>query len=401
MPFGAVMGSYPNILILTTGCLSLAHGTGARLLNQFATYPPAHLWNVFAGFQGEPALPQHLWVRRYDRDWRSELRRWRRKLLQIHLPHRAKDMRDIRSYLNRQKWYPDLIYATCLCRDDLEILAEILRQYHYKLPVIQHFLDWHPDDARMIPLLQQLNPHLSQVWALTDVMQADISQILDRPVPVVSVFHCDLPTIYKQNHPPYNAHFRAVIMGNCGYTEILDDLAQAWRILAQEFADLQPIHWYAHPRSWQCLQERHYELPPEIQYQGFIPQAELMVKLSGYDLALIPFNRCDQPESWYARYSNPSRLTELASVGLPILLLAGAGTAAAQYMVNNDLGVVVNPSDHPKFINTLKLLIESQELRQTLGQKSRRFAEAHFNVLEHRQFLYKTFAQLCQRPTEI
>jgi glycosyltransferase involved in cell wall biosynthesis len=70
-------------------------------------------------------------------------------------------------------------------------------------------------------------------------------------------------------------------------------------------------------------------------------------------------------------------------------------------MVNNDLGVVVNPSDHPKLINTLKLLIDNPELRQTLGQKSRRFAEAHFNVSEHRQFLYETFAQLCQRPTEI
>ncbi len=393
------MGSHPNILILTTGCLSLAHGTGARLLNQFATYPPAHLWNVFAGPQGEPALPQHLWVRRYDTDWRSELRRWRRKVCQIHLPHRGKDMREIRAYLNQKKWHPDLIYATCLCRDDLEILASILQQYNYTLPVIQHFLDWHPDDPRIVPLLKQLNPYLSQVWALTEVMENDISQILHRPVPVVSVFHCDVPPLYKQNHAPYNEHFGAVILGNCGYTEILDDLAQAWRILAQELVNLPPIHWYAHPRSFQCLEERNYPLPPEIQYRGFIPANELMAKLSTYDLALIPFNRSDTPESWYARYSSPSRMTELASVGLPLCLLAGEGTAAAQYVQQNGLGIVVNPSDHQSLMTTLKRLMKNQELRQELGRKSRRFAELNFNVVTHRQFLWETFTQLLGNST--
>ncbi|WP_071453936.1 hypothetical protein [Gloeomargarita lithophora] len=395
------MGSHPNILILTTGCLSLAHGTGARLLNQFATYPSEHLWNVFAGYQGEPALAQHLWVRRYDTDWRSELRRWRRKLLHIQPQNRGMDMREIRSYLNRKKWYPDLIYATCLCRDDLEILASILQQYNHTLPVIQHFLDWHPDDPQMLPLLKKINPYLSQVWALTEAMQTDISQILHCPVSVVSVFHCDLPTIYKHNYSPYDANFRAVIIGNCGYTEILDDLAQAWRILAHEFTNLQPIHWYAHPRSWQCLQERNYQLPAEIQYRGFIPETELMAKLSSYDLALIPFNRCDTPESWYARYSSPSRMTELASVGLPLCLLAGEETAAAQYVAKNDLGVVVNPSDQTNLITTLESLLKNQELRQELGQKSRRFAEANFNVLAHRKLLFETFAQLLQHPTEM
>lgn len=392
------MGSHPNILLLTTGCLSWAHGTGARLLNQFATYPPTHLWNVFAGYQGEPALAQHLWVRRYDTDWRSELRRWRRKVFGIRLPSRAKDMREIRAYLNQKNWHPDLIYATCLCRDDLEILASILEQYQYNLPVIQHFLDWHPDDPRIPRLLERLNPHLNQVWALTEAMQKDISAILHRPVSLVSVFHCDVPPIYKQEHHPYSQNFRALILGNCGYTEILDDLAQAWRTLAHQFTNLQPIHWYAHPRSRQCLQERNYELPPEIQYQGFIPEPELMTKLSTYDLALIPFNRCDTPESWYARYSSPSRMTELASVGLPLCLLAGQGTAAAQYVQKNGLGIVVNPSDHQGLTTTLKRLLKNQELRQELGEKSRRFAEANFQASEHRQFLLATFSQLLQQP---
>ncbi len=401
MPSGAGMGSLPNILILTTGCLSLAHGTGARLLCQFAPYPPQHLWNVFSGHQGEPALPQHLWVRRYDRTWRSELRRWRRQFFRIDSPNRAIDIRDIRAYLNRHQWHPDLIYATCLCRDDLEILHALLRQYHYTLPVIQHFLDWHPDDPNMVPLLRRLNPHLTQVWALTEAIQTDISHILERPVPVVSVFHCDIPAIYKQEHRPYDAHFRAVILGNCGYPEILDDLAQAWRTLAQTFPDLQPIHWYAHPHAWQYLQARHYTLPAVIQYRGFIPAAELMTKLSTYDLALIPFNRADTPESFYARYSNPSRITELASVGLPLCLLAGAGTAAAQYIQKNDLGLVVNPAHPEHLVATLKLLLCDHQLRQTLGQKSRRFAEAHFDITQHRHFLWQTFSQILQRPIEI
>ncbi len=401
MPSGGGMGSLPNILILTTGCLSLAHGTGARLLYQFAPYPPQHLWNVFSGHQGEPALPQHLWVRRYDRTWRSELRRWRRQFFRIDSPNRAIDIRDIRAYLNRHQWHPDLIYATCLCRDDLEILHALLHQYHYTLPVIQHFLDWHPDDPNMVPLLRRLNPHLTQVWALTEAIQTDISHILERPVPVVSVFHCDIPAVYKQEHRPYDAHFRAVILGNCGYPEILDDLAQAWRTLAQTFPDLQPIHWYAHPHSWQYLQARHYTLPPAIQYRGFIPATELMTKLSTYDLALIPFNRADTPESFYARYSNPSRITELASVGLPLCLLAGTGTAAAQYMQKNDLGLVVNPAHPEHLVTTLKLLLHDHQLRQTLGQKSRRFAEAHFDITQHRRFLWQTFSQILQRPIEI
>lgn len=393
------MDSHPNILILTTGCLSLAHGTGARLLNQFADYPPERLWNVFAGPQGEPALAQHLWVRKYPTGWRSELRRWRRKLLQIHPRNRGMDVRETRHHLNRNKWHPDLIYATCLCLDDLEILYSILQQYQFTIPVVQHFLDWHPDDARVVPLVQKLNPYLHHVWALTEAMQKDISQILGRSVPVVSIFHCDIPTVYKQYHPPYDGNFRAVIIGNCGYTEILDDLAQAWRILRDEFPELQPIHWYAHPRSFQCLEEREYPLPPEIQYRGFIPETELMAKLSSYDLALIPFNRSDTPESFYARYSSPSRMTELASVGLPLCLLAGEGTTAAQYVQKNGLGIVVNPSDHQGLTTTLKQLLKHQELRRELGQKSRRFAESNFNVVTHRQFLWQTFTQLLGNST--
>ncbi|MEN9274179.1 MAG: hypothetical protein Q6J44_05115 [Gloeomargarita sp. DG02_4_bins_56] len=388
------MGHYPNILILTTGCLSLAHGTGARLLQQFAGYPAEHLWNVFVGPQGEPALPQHLWVRQYATNWRSELRRWRRKLFKIQPPNRGLDVRETRAHLTRKKWHPELIYATGLCLDDFEILYAILRQYHFNLPVVQHFLDWHPDDPRIEPLLEKLNPYFKQVWALTEPMQQDISRILQRPVPIVSVFHCDLPTTYKQYHPPCDRNFRAVIIGNCGYTEILDDLAQAWLALGREFPELQPIHWYAHPRSFQCLEERGYPLPVAIQYRGFIPEPELLSQLSTYDLALIPFNRADVPESFYARYSIPSRITELASVGLPLCLLAGAGTPAAQYVQKNDFGLVVNPGDPQKLIATLKLLLKSQELRQALGQKSRRFAELNFNIAEHRQFLWETFRQL-------
>lgn len=397
MPSGGAMGTPPNILLLTTGCLSFAHGTGARLLQHFASYPRQHLWNIFCGLQGEPELDQHLWVTIHG-DWRASLRRWRRRLFGIPT---AVDMRTIRQYLTRRKWHPDLIYATCLHRDDLIVLDAILQQYDYALPVIQHFLDWHPDDSEAIHLLQKLNPYLSEVWALTENIQLDISHILGRPTSLVSVFHCDLPTIYKQHHHPYSSNFRAVILGNCSYTEIFDDLAYAWQQLETDFPDLQPIHWYGHPNAINSLFQRGYKLPPAIEYRGFIANEELIAKLVTYDLALIPFNRADQPESYYARYSCPSRITELASAGLPLCLLAGSETAAAQYIWQNDIGVVVNPSHREQLIAELKALLQDSALRQTLGHKSRCFAEAHFDVVKHRQFLYATFNRLLQQPTEI
>jgi hypothetical protein len=78
---------------------------------------------------------------------------------------------------------------------------------------------------------------------------------------------------------------------------------------------------------------------PEIEYAGFLDGQEMIDALMEADLALVPFNVTASAEHDYARYSLPSRLTELVAVGVPILCIASADTPVARYLSQNRVGV--------------------------------------------------------------
>jgi colanic acid biosynthesis glycosyl transferase WcaI len=88
----------------------------------------------------------------------------------------------------------------------------------------------------------------------------------------------------------------------------------------------------------------------------------------------------------------PSKLTGMLASGKPVLATALPGTGLANVLTN--MGAVVPPGCAEQFADSLKSLINDQQLRRSMGIKARAFALEHLdqesvlkrfekNVMEH------------------
>src|SRR5262249_28579645 len=114
------------------------------------------------------------------------------------------------------------------------------------------------------------------------------------------------------------------------------------------------------------------------------------------DMAIIPFNACRVPENLYARYSLPSRLTELLSVGLPVFCIAGAETPLARYITRHGLGALSYAEKEEGLTQEIVEFIMSCKRRSAAGYKGRQFAEKEFPLSPFQEFLHAKLAHLAE-----
>jgi glycosyltransferase involved in cell wall biosynthesis len=419
---GSVMDAkhLPNVIILTDGVVNLEHGTGTSLIRHFSSFPPHKLLNLFwlgNGNHGAPAFENALRVRvkarprqaqqirtlkdllQMGKHWTLDLARRAIRLLR---PGDAINPSELRSRIEGMGFSPDIVYATCFGQPSLRILSELLHQYGGELPAIQHFLDYFPDlfEGSAEQELQSVAPSLSEIWSLTRSLADEIAPQLGREVRVVNTFCDELPAGYKTEHREYGPDFAAVIMGNIWRPDILDDLFEAWNWAGRELDGLRPIEWMCHPRSLDRLRREGVNLGPEIQPVGFFQGAELQEKLRHADMTIIPLNREAYPETDYARFSLPSRITEIAAAGLPVFLAASPDTETARYVEEHGIGVVATPADKERFRETLLTFIQDRDLRAECGRRARALAEREFDIDRYRNFLYGKLAEHARRKVQ-
>jgi colanic acid biosynthesis glycosyl transferase WcaI len=71
----------------------------------------------------------------------------------------------------------------------------------------------------------------------------------------------------------------------------------------------------------------------------------------------------------------PSKLTGMLASGRPIIATADVDTQVEK--VVRGCGVVVSPGDNTEFLQSIKMLSENVELRESLGVKAREYADTH------------------------
>src|ERR1035441_1619627 len=307
------MKDYPRVLVTTNTCISPSHGTGAVLLKHFNQYPPDRLLNVYLDERGLPSWPASVRAyqvgsRRWSAAWCQGLGgRAGRKFLRVfgasHNQMRVPSFEDVRSRLQILGFQPDVIYANGYSLHDLALLRQLIAAYGPTVPVIQHFHDYQRDAGGLFySLLDELSPHLTEVWTLTESMAADVRSRLGRAVEVVSTFRSDVPPDFKRTHQELNRNFQVVLLGNVWRPEVLQDLRRAWGI-CQSQHKLPVIRWIGHPKQIELLRKAQIQIEPEICYTGFEERLhEVLVKA---DMAILPLNRGNTPADDYERFSLP------------------------------------------------------------------------------------------------
>jgi hypothetical protein len=164
---------------------------------------------------------------------------------------------------------------------------------------------------------------------------------------------------------------------------------------------LGPIRWYAYPSSVTFVTRAGIVFEPEIEYYGYLNERVLHQHLCAADIAIVPFNIQDQPESHYAEFSIPSRITEFVNAGLPIFAAAGRNTDACRFLSDNRIGVCATLADEASFHDQLLAFARDTDQRRTLGARARTFAETQCDIRHYRVQLRERFTGIAGHiPTE-
>ena len=368
----------PAVLILTFEAIDSSHGTGILLQRYFRDFPPERLCNLCLARHGEAWLSNTILLR----------------------PGASvqEDAAALHQELTSRDFRPSLIYATAFNENDLALLEAALAALPPRIPVIQHFMDYTPHDhAAFDQAFNQLAPRVDEVWALAEGMARELARRYRRPVAHVGALHQVPPSSAKETYAESGPDFRAVMLGNVWRPHAMAFVRKVWAHCRLSIPDLPAIAWHVHPMRAQALLETGQELGDEIVWRGFYEDEALQERLRGADLAIVPFNSEATATEDYARFSLPSRLTELCGAGLPIALLASPDTEPAHLLAQHDCGATFTGPEAAHVAEELVVLIRDRARREHLGRRARRIAETVFALGPFELWLRSVFVRLARR----
>lgn len=371
----------PKILVLSDGCISYAHGTGAVLIRQLTNYPSDKIFHAYRNKRGEPFYERSLEIH-YSLDDKKSI---------------DFAIKQLKSELDKYRFKPGLIYAIFNSAVGLKFLETFVQTFKTGIPLIQYFQDYFPGLGEIAPIIEKLKPNLKEIWVLTEEMAQSMRPLLKSPVHVISNRFCKIPQNYKKKHTgKIDAKFSVIIFGNIWHPHVIAEIKDVWSYIKNIFPNISSIKWYAHNSSVDYVKEAGIKFQPEIKYEGFLSVNEsgFYNFLATFDMALIPFNIEASPKNVYAKFSFPSRITELAAVGLPMFFMASPGTPIQRCVEEKNIGVCSSPSNIPVFKENVLSFIKDKKLRERCGYNARKLAETEFDLLNHQEFLYNKFADL-------
>lgn len=184
------------------------------------------------------------------------------------------------------------------------------------------------------------------------------------------------------------------MMGTIYSAATLNAVKTLWRMLKENLPELSPIKWYAHPKAIDKIKTMNLDLGQEVQYAGFYQGEELSKKLLEAEMSIIPVNAEASGQDCIAKYSLPSRISELASLGIPMFVLASPDTATANYIRRTKIALCETLSDLEACKAKMQEFIQTPEMRKEFSQRARRYAEQNLDIRVYREELYGKFVEL-------
>jgi hypothetical protein len=367
----------PKVLILTFETLNDNHGTGVLLKRYFGDFPPSHLFSLHHKDSGLPWLAQSAQIEETG----------------------VRAVRAVTAALARARFVPDVIYATALHEADLELLRAVLAAVKEGTPVVQHFMDFIPNDEDAFAAkFRRLSPRITEVWALTDSLQRMLGARFARPVELVTGLLQRITAGYRQEHRGFDRSFRTILVGNFYNPGVVPVVRELWARCRERLPGLGPIEWYVAPNRLQDLLDGGTDPGLDLVWRGFFTGTRLAKILREADLGILPFNHGTEATSNYQRYSLPSRLAEFASAGVPVFALATHDTPLAAFVQAHGLGQVADASEIETVTEQLTRFIKDREARAACGAAARRLAEEQFEIGRFRSWINGRMLALMHGP---
>ncbi len=390
---------FPNLLIQSHLPISLAHGTGAVLIKQLAEYPRAKMANIFAFPYGEAWLEKSLRLLKDD-NLKTRVIHAAIQIRQALRGERAVDgyyYKHVAKGLAKLRFSPEVLYANPAKHENLSSIIE-LRKY-YRIPTIIYFQDYTFELGE--DFYRELKKVLSdrqtkEIWALTPEIASEIENKTGIAAKVVNNQHIEIGSQKKTQFNAFGENFKTIIMGTIYSVEIVEFLKRLWSVMKESLPELSPIEWFAHPKAIKRIKEK-IETEPEIQYRGFLQGEELNKKLLSADLSIIPVNVGRKAEDSIAQYSLPSRISELAVLGVPMFVIASPDTATARYIQRTEIAVCESADDLEACKSKIVEFMKNQTMREAFSQRTRDYAEKNLDIKRYREELYHKFVELKER----
>ena len=278
----------------------------------------------------------------------------------------------------------------------------MLHQLPKGIPLIQYFMDYSsPKGFKKNRYLDSVLRHANEIWSLTEEIVSEIkstAMTYGKKVQLQPAFHCEVPHLWKRPSEFASGNpIQCIVVGNFYLPRMAKVLKRVWSAVQRIVPGLGPIDWYCQAEGVKRVYDEVGELGPEIRHTGFFSGQELTSRLIAADIAILPFNAFGEPENDYARFSLPSRLTEILSVGLPLFCIASEKTPVANYLKKNNTGYVCSAHNEIKIAEQLAQFIKDTNLREELGARARRFAEQEFPLNLFQNFLYTKISMLSSK----
>jgi hypothetical protein len=388
-----------RILLVTEAKVDRTHGTGVQLIRIFSknegffilhVTPEGHEGDAFQSIVIKRAFEKNLASKLVTRAWRMFLRdilrhgaNWRPNYVSTSI------MPAIASF------NPDLVLGVVYTNDGLRLLERVMKAVRGK-PAVLWFQDLQlvTDKHGRVPDLEKLLGLVSEVWTLSPLMTEQLAGCVGQWPESVGVRYRPhwCMHVSDQYYPPargFSERFKCIMLGNIWNPEMVLVTKQLWRECQSNLPGLAPIQWICHQAGVLRIKNLGIELGPEIEWAGEVPEEDLQETIRESDLAIIPVSV--KMPSDYERYSVPSKIGELAAIGIPMIIISGSMSATTRYANDFAVGEVFTELRQDLWSARLCEIINSIGERARLSALARNYAE---RCLDQDQFRSEVFAEL-------
>jgi hypothetical protein len=378
-----------RLCIVTDQAIGPGHGTGTLLAKYFEKFPPQRLLGI-SPLTSPGANLQ--WTMLWPNEW-SKLRFAIGQLLRFRPFAAWKTWSTLTLHeaaVGRLRQFkPDLLWLVVWSKDGIRAAREIA-ELCPGVPSYISFWDLiHPDQIEGTGASDDLDYLLNRavlIDAISEPLAEEIATKTSQPVKVENFFCSDLPGSWRSEHRAPSACLKCVMVGNVWYKDAFDAVAWLLSMVRSSGIRIHDARWLCLEASMERLGLSSDTLPEGITYGGHFSKG-LASELAGSDFCLVPIHGIGNGKSGYARYSIPSRVSEVFAAGIPVVAIADPDTAFARFLKRTGAGIAISPSSPTQAMSQLCEFIMSLENRAKMGVAARRYAEQNFEMAGFRRRL--------------
>lgn len=424
---------FPRILVVTSNNFNLVTGGGITLTNLFRGWPGDRIANLHDDRTPEDRSVCRNFYRLSDDEirWRwpfSLVRRWYGRMKQHGAPPREGDLLRMepssRHWLSMVKrgmgegvpkyarltdrlvqWVegfrPTLLYAFLGSLEQIDLTR--LLAARFQIPLVVHMMDDWPavlyQKGWLAPIMGPVvRRELMQVLALATARLA-ICETMCREyesryghkfVAFQNALDTERWLPFSRTQWKAGVPFLVRYVGSIvpdGQRESLKDIANA---VADLSAEGMAVRLQIHAPRHDATYLHACGFPKDaVRIEGPPDPSSIAELLAGADLLVLPYN-FDARSARYIRLSLPTKAPAYMMSGTPILVYAPAEVATADYATREGWGYVVSSHGKAGLMASLKMLMQEEPLRESLGRKARLVAQANHDATRVRPAFRET-----------